>query len=158
MSEVHVGCCLSCDWLQRHRTQHERGPVISFPRTSPAAINVSSITFVYIRQAEVYLSFTVQIIAVTSECYNCTSTEASSLTQVLVYIMKYSFLEYLLHGFFLSVRRSRNNRLTRSSRTHWALRLQKPLRFIRDGEVGGSGIFISHLLLIYTVTTRMILQ
>ena len=26
---------------------------------------------------------------------------------------------------------------------HWALRPQKPLRLIRDGEVGGWGIFIS---------------
>ena len=27
-------------------------------------------------------------------------------------------------------------------RKHWALRSQKPLRLIRDGEVGGSGIYI----------------
>ena len=27
---------------------------------------------------------------------------------------------------------------------HWALRPQKPLRLIRDGEVGGSGIFTSN--------------
>ena len=29
-------------------------------------------------------------------------------------------------------------------RKHWALRPQKPLRLIRDGEVGGSRIFISN--------------
>ena len=27
-------------------------------------------------------------------------------------------------------------------RKHWALRPQKPLELIRDGEAGGSGIFI----------------
>ena len=29
-------------------------------------------------------------------------------------------------------------------RKHWALRPQKPLRLIRDGEVGGREIFISN--------------
>ena len=29
-------------------------------------------------------------------------------------------------------------------RKHWALRPQKPVRLIKDGEVGGSGIFISN--------------
>ena len=42
-------------------------------------------------------------------------------------------------------------------RKHLALRPQKPLRLIRDGEVGGSGIL--HLTPTrYTVTTRMILH
>ena len=42
-------------------------------------------------------------------------------------------------------------------RKHGALRPQKPLRLLRDGEVGGSGILYltpTH----YTVTTRMILH
>ena len=39
----------------------------------------------------------------------------------------------------------------------WALRPQKPLRLIRDGEVGGSGI-IYLTPTRYTVTTRMILH
>ena len=29
-----------------------------------------------------------------------------------------------------------------TDRKHWVLRPQKPLRLIRDGEVGGSGIFL----------------
>ena len=32
----------------------------------------------------------------------------------------------------------------KEGRKHWALRPQKPLRLIGDGEVGGSGIFISN--------------
>ena len=39
---------------------------------------------------------------------------------------------------------------------HGALRPQKPSRLIRDGEVRGSGIFISDTR--YTVTTRMTLH
>ena len=42
-------------------------------------------------------------------------------------------------------------------RKHWALRPQKPLRLIRDGEVGGSGILYLTPTR-YTVTTRMILH
>ena len=42
-------------------------------------------------------------------------------------------------------------------RKHWALRPQKPLRLIRDGEVGGSG-FLYLTPTRYTVTTRMILH
>ena len=42
-------------------------------------------------------------------------------------------------------------------RKHLALRPQKPLRLIRDGEVGGSGIlYLTHTR--YTVTTKMILH
>ena len=45
----------------------------------------------------------------------------------------------------------------RTDRKHGAVRPQKPLRLIRDGEVGGSGI--SYLTSTrYTVTTRMILH
>ena len=36
------------------------------------------------------------------------------------------------------------DRRKESERKHGALRPQKPLRLIRDGEVGGSGIFISN--------------
>ena len=36
------------------------------------------------------------------------------------------------------------NVLERKGRKQWALRPQKPLRLNRDGEVGGSGIFIFH--------------
>ena len=44
-------------------------------------------------------------------------------------------------------------------RKHWALRPQKPLRLIRDGEVGGGGSGILYLTPTrYTVTTRMILH
>ena len=43
-------------------------------------------------------------------------------------------------------------------RKHWALRPQKPLRLIRDGEVGGSGFFLHLTPTRYTVTTRMILH
>ena len=44
-------------------------------------------------------------------------------------------------------------------RKHWALRPQKPLRLIRDGEVGGGGAGMLYLTLTrYTVTTRMILH
>ena len=44
-----------------------------------------------------------------------------------------------------------------NERKHGALRPQKPLRLIRDGEVGGSGIL--HLTPTpYTGTTRMILH
>ena len=42
-------------------------------------------------------------------------------------------------------------------RKHWALRPQKPLRLIRDGEVGGSGILYLTPTR-YAVTTRMILH
>ena len=42
-------------------------------------------------------------------------------------------------------------------RKHEALRPQKPLRLIRDGEVGGSGILYLTPTR-YTVTTRMILH
>ena len=43
------------------------------------------------------------------------------------------------------------------ARKHWASRPQKPLRLVRDGEVGGSGI--SYLTPTrYTVTTRMIVH
>ena len=42
-------------------------------------------------------------------------------------------------------------------RKHWALRPQKPLRLIRDGDVGGSG-FLYLPPTRYTVTTRMILH
>ena len=42
-------------------------------------------------------------------------------------------------------------------REHGALRPQKPLRIIRDGEVGGSGILYLTPTR-YTVTTRMILH
>ena len=39
----------------------------------------------------------------------------------------------------------------------WALRPQKPLRLVRDGEVGGSGlIYLTPTR--YTVTTTMILH
>ena len=41
---------------------------------------------------------------------------------------------------------------------HWALRPLKPLRLIRDEEVGGSGIFLYLTPTRYTVTTRMILH
>ena len=47
--------------------------------------------------------------------------------------------------------------LLRTQRKHGALRPQKPLRLIRDGEVGGSGI-IYLTPTRYTVTTRMILH
>ena len=40
---------------------------------------------------------------------------------------------------------------------HWAVRAQKPLRLIRDWEVGGSGILYLTPTR-YTVTTRMILH
>ena len=36
-----------------------------------------------------------------------------------------------------------------SERKHGALRPQKPLRLIRDGEVRGSGIFISNIYLLH---------
>ena len=42
-------------------------------------------------------------------------------------------------------------------RKHWALRPQKPLRLIRDGEVGGLGILYLTPTR-YTVTTRTILH
>ena len=42
-------------------------------------------------------------------------------------------------------------------RKTWALRPQKPLRLIRDGDVGGSGILYLTPTR-YTVTTRMILH
>ena len=45
----------------------------------------------------------------------------------------------------------------RKERKHWALRPQKPLRLIRDGEVGGSGILYLTPTR-YAVTTRMILH
>ena len=45
------------------------------------------------------------------------------------------------------------------SRKHGALRPQKPLRLIRDGEVGGGGREFLYLTPTrYTVTTRMILH
>ena len=44
-----------------------------------------------------------------------------------------------------------------STRLHWALRPQKPLRLIRDGEVWGSRILYLTPTR-YTVTTRMILH
>ena len=47
---------------------------------------------------------------------------------------------------------------TRGSRKHGAWRPQKPLRLIRYGEVGGSGIFFNLTSTRYTVTTRMILR
>ena len=42
-------------------------------------------------------------------------------------------------------------------RKHWALRPQKLLRLIRNGEIGGSGILYLTPTR-YTVTTRMILR
>ena len=45
----------------------------------------------------------------------------------------------------------------RKGRKHGAFRPQKPLRLIRDGEVGGSGILYLTPTR-YTVTTRMILH
>ena len=45
----------------------------------------------------------------------------------------------------------------KEGRKHGALRPQKPLRLIRDGEVGGSGILYLTPTR-YTVTTRMILH
>ena len=47
--------------------------------------------------------------------------------------------------------------LRSTERKHWALRPQKPLRLIRDGEVGGSGIWYLTPTR-YTVTTRMIVH
>ena len=44
-----------------------------------------------------------------------------------------------------------------AGRKYWALRPQKPLRLIRDGEVGGSEILYLTPTR-YTVTTRMILH
>ena len=44
-----------------------------------------------------------------------------------------------------------------NERKHWALHPQKPLRLIRDGKVGGSGILYLAPTR-YTVTTRMILH
>ena len=43
-------------------------------------------------------------------------------------------------------------------RKHGALRPQKPVRLIRDGEVGGSRILLYLTSVRYTVTTRMILH
>ena len=43
-------------------------------------------------------------------------------------------------------------------RKHGALRPQKHLRLIRDGEVGGSGISNLTVTPTYTVTSRMILH
>ena len=43
-------------------------------------------------------------------------------------------------------------------RKHGALRPQKPLRFIRDGEVEGSGLCFYLKPTRYTVTTRMTLH
>ena len=46
----------------------------------------------------------------------------------------------------------------KEGRKHGALRPQKPLTFIRDGKVGGSGIFFFYRTPThYTVTTGMIL-
>ena len=48
-------------------------------------------------------------------------------------------------------------KFTKEGRKHGALRPQKPLRLIRDGEIGGSGILYLTPTL-YTVTTRMTLH
>ena len=54
--------------------------------------------------------------------------------------------------------RERTQHATQANeRKHGALRPQKPLRLIRDGEVGGSGILYLTLTR-NTVTTRMILH
>ena len=39
-----------------------------------------------------YLSFNIQVIVVISESYNCLSKEASCLSEMLVYIFKYSLV------------------------------------------------------------------
>ena len=51
-------------------------------------------------------------------------------------------------------------KLSREGRKHGALRPQKPLRLIRDGEVGGEGgqEFYTLTPTRYTVTTRMSLH
>ena len=60
---------------------------------------------------------------------------------------------------FRNERNARVDRQTdRQERKHRALRPQKPLRLIRDGEVGWSEILCLNTYTRYTVTTRIILH
>ena len=67
----------------------------------------------------------------------CLHNRATKIAHLLIY-------HCLLDGFV-----TLSEIKVRKGRKHLALRPQKPLRLIRVGEVGGSGIFISNTYLLY---------
>ena len=66
-------------------------------------------------------------------------------SNLVLLLMLYSHTGVLSHQPVFAFSHSRlKTAILWKQRKHWALRPQKPLRLIRDGEVGGSGIFISN--------------